>query len=149
MVIPDEWVGTFLAGLIVLVLGQAILSYQAFCNHKEEVRKLIGENKEEARNLVEAKTDDIARSIDTWNIKNENCSIRIDTIYARLESFEGKQERANTDIWNQTDQMERRLQDGLSLLKENILVLQTTVEIVKIAGLSKSDDTYQKQQRDE
>lgn len=108
----------------------------------ERIRKRPG-------TLSKFQTDDIARSIDTWNIKNENCSIRIDTIYARLESFEGKQERANTDIWNQTDQMERRLQDGLSLLKENILVLQTTVEIVKMAGLSKSDDTYQKQQRDE
>lgn len=138
MVIPDEWVGTFLVGLIILVLGQFFYFLQAFHQHKDEVR-----------NFVEAKTDNIVRSTDNWNIKNENCSIRIENIYARLESFEGKQERANKDIWNRTDQMERRFQDGLSLLKEDILVLQTTSETLEKIGLRGSEETYQKRRGNE
>lgn len=138
MEIPDQWVGALLVGLVLLVLGQFLLSYRAFYQHKEEVR-----------GFVDAKAETIARSIDNWNIKNENCSIRIDTIYARLESFESKQDQAGKDIWNRTDQMERRLQDNLSRLKKDILVMQTTSELLRKAGLRESEDAYKKQRGDE
>ena len=138
MEIPDQWVGALLVGLVLLVLGQFLLSYRAFYQHKEEVR-----------GFVDAKAETIARSIDHWNIKNENCSIRIDTTYARLESFESKQDQASKDIWNRTDQMERRLQDNLSQLKKDILVLQTTSELLRKAGLRESEDAYKKQRGDE
>ncbi|WP_332448506.1 hypothetical protein [Methanoculleus sp.] len=134
MEIPDQWVGALLVSLIILVLGQFLMSYRAFYQHKEEVR-----------NLMDAKTENIAKSIENWNIKNENCSIRIDTANARLESFESKQDQANKEIWTRMDQVERRLQDRLSHLKEDILVLQTTSEMLKKAGLRESEDTYKKQ----
>lgn len=134
MDIPDAWVGALLVSLIVLVLGQFLMSYRAFYQHKEEVR-----------NLVDMKTENIAKSIENWNIKNENCSIRIDTINARLESLENKQDQANKEIWNKADQVERRLLDKLSQLKEELLVLQTTSKMLKNAGLRESEDAYQKQ----
>jgi len=138
MEIPDQWVGALLVGLILLILGQLLLSYRAFYQHKEEIRDFVG-----------TRTENIARSIDNWNVKNENCSIRIDAIYARLESFEGRQDQASKDIWNRTDQMERRFQDNLSRLKKDILVLQTTSELLRKAGLRESEDAYKKQRGDE
>lgn len=115
-----------------------MLSYRAFYQHKEEVR-----------NHVDAKSDNIIKSIENWNIKNENCSIRIDTIYARLEALDNKHEQGNREIWARADQIERRLLDKLSQLREELLVLQTTSDMLKKAGLRGSDDTYQKQGRDE
>ncbi|WP_292518411.1 hypothetical protein [Methanoculleus sp.] len=138
MEIPDQLIVTLLIGLLLAVLAQAIMSYRAFYQHKEEVR-----------NHLDTKSENIVKSIENWNIKNENCSIRIDNIYARLESFEGKQEQANKDIWTRTDQMERRLHDELSLLKKDILVLQTTSDLLRKVGLRGSEDTYQKRGGDE
>ena len=134
MEIPDHLIVTLLVGLLLAVLAQVILSYRAFYQHKNEVR-----------NHVDAKLENTIKSIDNWNIKHENCSIRIDNISARLESFEGKQERVNKDIWSRTDLIERRLQDDLSLLKKDILVLQTTSKLMREIGLYGSDDTYLKQ----
>jgi len=134
MEIPDQLIVTLLIGLLLAVLAQAILSYRAFYQHKDEVR-----------NHVDAKSENIVKSIENWNIKNENCSIRIENISARLQSFEDKQERANKDIWNRADLMERRIQDDLSQLKKDILVLQTTSELLREIGLRGSDDTYLRQ----
>lgn len=138
MQIPDEWVGGLVVGLILLVLGQLVLSWRAYYQYKDEVRDQIDE-----------KIRNIATSLETQNAKIENCNIRIETIYARLESFENKYDQADKELWNRTDQIERRLQDKNSQLREELLALQTTSDLLMKAGLLGSEEIYKKRRGDD
>ncbi|MBP2144842.1 chromosome segregation ATPase [Methanofollis sp. W23] len=109
MQIPDQWVGALVVGLIILVLGQLVLSCRAYYQYKDDVR-----------NQIDGKIGNIATSLENLNAKIENCTIRIENIYARLESFENKYDRADKELWNRADQIERRLQDKNSQLKEEL-----------------------------
>ena len=134
MEIPDHLIVTLLIGLLLAVLAQAILSYRAFYQHKDEVR-----------NHVDAKLDNISRSIENWNIKNETCSIKIENISARLQASEDKQERANENIWNRVDRVEEKIQGDISGLKKDISVLQVTSDVLSEIGRHGSDTTYLEQ----
>ncbi|MGB4051928.1 MAG: hypothetical protein ACOX8D_11015 [Methanoculleus sp.] len=134
MEIPDHLIVTLLIGLLLAVLAQAILSYRAFYQHKDEVR-----------NHVDAKLENISRSIENWNIKNETCSIKIENISARLQASEDKQERANENIWNRVDRVEEKIQGDISGLKKDISVLQVTSDVLSEIGRHGSDTTYLEQ----
>ncbi|MDD3622452.1 MAG: hypothetical protein PHQ81_08610 [Methanofollis sp.] len=136
MQIPDQWVGALVVGLIILVLGQLVLSCRAYYQYKDDVR-----------NQIDGKIGNIATSLENLNAKIENCTIRIENIYARLESFENKYDRADKELWNRADQIERRLQDKNSQLKEELLTLQTTSDLLMKAGLAGSEDIYKKTKR--
>ncbi|QSZ68079.1 hypothetical protein RJ40_11520 [Methanofollis aquaemaris] len=127
-----------MVGLILLVLGQLVLSWRAYYQYKDEVRDQIDE-----------KIRNIATSLETQNAKIENCNIRIETIYARLESFENKYDQADKELWNRTDQIERRLQDKNSQLREELLALQTTSDLLMKAGLLGSEEIYKKRRGDD
>ncbi|MEG3054807.1 MAG: hypothetical protein RQM90_01045 [Methanoculleus sp.] len=134
MEIPDHLIVTLLIGLLLAVLAQAILSYRAFYQHKDEVR-----------NHVDVKLENISRSIENWNIKNETCSIKIENISARLQASEDKQERANENIWNRVDRVEEKIQGDISGLKKDISVLQVTSDVLSEIGRHGSDTTYLEQ----
>jgi hypothetical protein len=134
MHIPDEWVGALLVGLIILVLGQLVLSCRAYYQYKEEVR-----------DIIDGKIGTFATSLENVNAKIENCNIRIENIYARLESFENKYDLADKELWSRADQIERRLQDKNSQLREELLALRTTSELLMKAGLLGSEGAYKKQ----
>lgn len=138
MQIPDQWVGALVVGLIILVLGQLVLSCRAYYQYKDDVR-----------NQIDGKIGNIATSLENLNAKIENCTIRIENIYARLESFENKYDRADKELWNRADQIERRLQDKNSQLKEELLTLQTTSDLLMKAGLAGSEDIYKKRRGDD
>ncbi|QYZ80065.1 hypothetical protein E2N92_11825 [Methanofollis formosanus] len=138
MQIPDEWVGALVVGLILLVLGQVVLSWRAYYQYKDEVR-----------DQVDGKIGSLTSSLENLNAKTENCTIRIENIYARLESFESKYDQADRELWNRTDQIERRLQDKNSQLKEELLALQTTSDLLMKAGLLGSEEIYKKRRGDD